>query len=126
MEIVLEIITSALVILGACFMLISAIGILRLPDFYIRMSAITKAGTIGIGLIVLGIGLHFNEIEVLVKTITIILFMLLTSPVSAHVIAQAAAKSKVPFWDKTDLEDFKDYLEDNEEIPEPIDPQEKE
>lgn len=125
MDLFLEIITSALVLIGAAFMLVSAIGILRLPDFYIRMSAITKAGTLGVGFIVFGIGLHFNEIDVFIKAVSIILFILLTSPVAAHVIAQAAAKSGVPFWKKTDLEDFKVYLEKNEEVKGPIDPQEK-
>lgn len=106
MEIVLEIITSSFVIIGALFMIVSAVGILRLPDFYIRMSAITKAGTLGVGFIVLGIGLHFNEMLILVKTLSIILFILLTSPVAAHVIGQAAAKSNIPFWKKTNLTEF--------------------
>lgn len=107
-------------------MLISAIGILRFPDFYTRMSAITKAGTLGLGFIVLGIGLHFNEIAVLIKTVSIILFILLTSPVAAHVISQAAAKSNIPFWGKTDLKDFRDFLKENEEVSKPTEPQEKE
>lgn len=126
METILEIVSLAFVVIGACFMLVSAIGILRLPDFYIRMSAITKAGTLGVGFIVLGIGLHFNETAVLLKSISIILFMLLTSPVAAHVIAQAAAKSGIPFWKPTKLDDFRDFLKANEEISEPVDPQEKE
>jgi len=126
METILEIVTAAFVIIGACFMLISAIGILRLPDFYIRMSAITKAGTLGVGFIVLGIGLHFNEMTVLIKSLSIIFFILLTSPVAAHVISQAAAKSKIPFWKHTDLEDYNPYLEANEDVSEPVDPQEKE
>lgn len=126
MEIILEIITTAFIVIGACFMLVSAIGILRLPDFYIRMSAITKAGTLGVGFIVLGIGLHFNEIAILIKCVSIILFILLTSPVAAHIIAQAAAKSNIPFWKQTDLDDFKDYLKANKETSEPTDPQEKE
>ena len=125
MELIHEIISSLFVFLGACFMLISAVGILRLPDFYIRMSAITKAGTLGVGLIVLGIALHFNEMSVLIKSVSIIFFMLLTSPVAAHIISQAAAKSNIPFWKMTDLEDFREFLEANEEISEPTEPQEK-
>src|SRR5690606_358803 len=107
-ELIHEIVTSAFIFIGACFMLISAVGILGIPDFYTRMSAITKAGTLGVVFIVLGIGLHFNEISVLVKTISIIFFILLTSAVAAHVISQAAVKSNIPFWKKTDLEDFKE------------------
>ena len=46
-----ELISTILISAGGLFIVIAAIGILKLPDFYIRMSAITKAGTMGVGLI---------------------------------------------------------------------------
>lgn len=84
--------------LGVIFLLIAGIGIIRLPDFYIRMSAITKAGTMGVGFIVLGISIHFNDLTIAGKSFVIISFMLLTSPVAAHIISRAAYKQSVPFW----------------------------
>lgn len=84
--------------IGVIFLLIAGIGIIRLPDFYIRMSAITKAGTMGVGFIVLGISIHFNDISIAGKSFVIISFMLLTSPVAAHIISRAAYKQNVPFW----------------------------
>jgi multicomponent Na+:H+ antiporter subunit G len=94
---------------------ISAIGLLRLPDFYIRISAITKAISLGITMILLGIGIYFNNLIVGGKVILIILFMFLTSPVAAHIIAHAAIKKKVPFWGKTLLDEFRPYMKKKEE-----------
>lgn len=105
-----EIISSVLIIMGVVFMLIAAIGLLRFPDFYIRMSAITKGSTLGLGLILTGMGTYFNEPDILLKVLLIIGFTFLTAPVAAHVIGRTAVRNKIPFWGRTDLEEFKDYL----------------
>jgi multicomponent Na+:H+ antiporter subunit G len=105
-----EIISSVLIILGVAFMLIATIGLLRFPDFYIRMSAITKGATLGLGLILTGLGIYFNQPDMLLKVLAIIFFTFLTSPVAAHVISRAAVHNKIPFWKRTNLEEFKDYL----------------
>jgi multicomponent Na+:H+ antiporter subunit G len=114
-----EIISSLFILIGTAFMAISSVGIIRLPDFYIRMSAITKAGTLGVGFIASGIGIYFNDIEVVGKAIAIILFLLLTSPVSAHIIARAAFMDKVPFWPKTVIDEFKPFLEKHKALQDP-------
>jgi len=105
-----EIISSVLIILGVVFMLIATIGLMRFPDFYIRMSAITKGATLGLGLILTGLGIYFNQPDMLLKVVAIIFFTFLTSPVAAHVISRAAVHNKIPFWKRTDLKEFKDYL----------------
>ena len=110
MQFTQEIVSAVLVYIGVAFMVIASVGLLRMPDFYIRMSAITKAASLGVGFIVLGVAVYFNTAAILVKSLAIILFIFLTSPVSAHVIARAAFRDKVPFWKKTVLEDFKPYL----------------
>lgn len=89
-------------------MLIASIGIIRLPDFYIRMSVVTKASTIGLGLMMAGAGIYFNTLEALIKVLAIIVFILTTSPISAQVISKAATMIKVPFWNKTNLDDYQD------------------
>ena len=94
-------------------MLISSIGILRLPDFYIRMSAITKGATLGVGLILLGMAIYFNQADIFFKVMIIITFIFITAPVAAHVIARTAVHNKVPFWKETNLQAFKDYLSDH-------------
>lgn len=103
------IISTVFIWIGVAFMIISAIGIIRLPDFYIRMSAITKAATLGVGFIVTGIGIYFNDIWIVTKVVAIIFFMLLSSPVAAHVISRAASQHHIPFWKITNLKEFKEY-----------------
>lgn len=105
-----EIISSVLIILGVMFMLIATIGLLRFPDFYIRMSAITKGATLGLGLILTGMGIYFNEPDMFLKVVLIISFTFITSPVAAHVIGRTAVRNKIPFWERTNLDEFKDYL----------------
>lgn len=109
-----EIISSAFILLGVFFMLVAAIGLLRLPDFYTRMSAITKGATLGMGLIVTGIGVYFNDPEMMLKIIAILFFTLITSPVAAHAITRTAIHKKVTLWKKTNVEEFEVYLRENQ------------
>jgi len=106
-----EVIVSFFLLSGTFFMLIASIGIIRLPDFYIRMSVVTKASTIGLGLMMIGAGIYFNTLEALIKVIAIVIFIIATSPIAAHIISKAASQIKVPFWKKTDLTDYRKALE---------------
>lgn len=106
-----EIISSVFIWIGVIFMVVSAVGIIRLPDFYIRMSAITKAATLGIGFIVTGIGIYFDDLLIVTKVVAIIFFMILSSPVAAHVISRAASRHHIPFWKRTRYNEFKAYQE---------------
>lgn len=115
----IEIFSAVFVLLGSFLMLIAAIGILRLPDFYIRLSAVTKTSTIGIGLILLGAFIYLNNLTILLESIGILFFVILTSPASAHITAKAATHIKIPFWKHTNLEDY-------EKAPEMPDDPEKE
>ncbi len=105
-----EIVCAFMLITGTAFMLVSAVGIVRFPDFYVRMSAITKAGSMGLGLIMGSIAIYFNETLVAIKALAIIFFILLTSPVSAHLIGRAATKDGVKFWSRTFIEEFRPFL----------------
>lgn len=111
MELTIYHISSLIAIwLGIILMVISGIGILRFPDYYIRVSAITKAATLGAGLIVIGATLYFNEFEVAVKAFFIIIFLFLTSPIAAHIISREAYDDKIPFWDKTKVDEHRNQL----------------
>lgn len=105
-----EIISCIFILAGVFFMLVATIGLLRLPDFYIRMSAITKGSTFGLGLILLGLAIYFNQPSMLLKVLAIIIFTFITAPVAAHVIGRTAVQNKIPFWEKTNLKEFKKYL----------------
>jgi multicomponent Na+:H+ antiporter subunit G len=111
MQLWVEILSSFFILAGVIFIVISSVGLLRLPDFYIRISVVTKAITLGITLILLGIGIYFNNLLIGSKILLIISFMMITAPISAHIIARAATKNKVPFWKKTLLKDFQPYLD---------------
>jgi len=94
-----------LIVAGGAFAAIAGLGILRLPDVLIRMHASTKAGTLGVGLIVLGVAVHFANTLVVTKALFIIAFLLLTAPVAAHLVGRAAHRRGIPLWDKTLMND---------------------
>ncbi len=100
-----EIISSVLIILGVLFMLIAAIGLIRLNDFYIRNSASTKATTLGLGLILFGIAIYFNDFDVFLEVGTIICFILIIAPLAAHIMARAAYITGIPFTKGTNLDE---------------------
>lgn len=110
MEVIQELASTLFIIIGVIFMMIAALGILRLPDFYIRMSAITKAGTMGVGLVVVGIAIYFNTLLISAKAFVIVSFMLLTAPVAAHIIARAAYRQGIPFWGKNLIDELGDLV----------------
>lgn len=105
-----EVTSCVFILAGVCFMLIASIGLLRFPDFYIRMSAITKGATLGLGLILMGMAIYFNQPGVLLKVLGIITFTAVTAPVAAHVIGRTAVQNGIPFWKRTNLEEFGNYL----------------
>jgi len=85
-------------VLGAGFAAIAGLGLLRLPDVYLRMHASTKAGTLGAGLILLGVALHFGTLEIAVRALVVAFFLLLTAPIAAHLIGRAAYRMGTPLW----------------------------
>ncbi len=103
---VLEVVTVVLVLNGAFFGMIAGIGIVRMPDLYMRMQSATKAGTLGIACIVLAAAAHFQSVGVIVEAVLIMLFLSATSPVASHLIARAAYGAGVSFWGGTRLDDL--------------------
>lgn len=88
-------------------MVLAALGALRMPDLPMRMHATTKAGALGVGLIMLAVSLHYVQAAVTAKALSIILFILLTAPVAAHVIARAAYVAGIPLWHKIHVDELK-------------------
>ncbi len=83
---------------GIFFFLIGVIGLLRLPDAYSRMHATTKCDTLGAGLILFALMLYAGFTPAGFKLLLLIVFIWLTNPTAAHVIARAAYRSNdVPF-----------------------------
>jgi multicomponent K+:H+ antiporter subunit G len=95
MSALVEALVSLLLLLGGAFVLLGAIGLQRLPDLFTRLHGPTKATTLGIGGIVLAVTLHSGATGNLsLEGLAISLFLFITAPVSAHVIAKAARNAK--------------------------------
>ncbi|PLX22996.1 MAG: Na+/H+ antiporter subunit G [Ignavibacteria bacterium] len=105
-----EIITIVLLIGGASFFLIAALGLARFPDFYTRMHAAAKGSAFGAVLMLLGVAVHFSAFWTSMEIIVIILFLFITTPVAAHMIARAAYRRNVPMYQGTDIDELASSL----------------
>ncbi|MEO8683863.1 MAG: monovalent cation/H(+) antiporter subunit G [Devosia sp.] len=84
---------SLLLLAGSLFGLIAALGVLRLPDLYTRLHAASKAGAVGGGMILLAVALVSFDGAVALRALIGIGFLLMTSPVAAHLLARASYKT---------------------------------
>ncbi|MFG6666910.1 monovalent cation/H(+) antiporter subunit G [Halomonas sp. HNIBRBA4712] len=103
----IEFIKGALLLVGSLFILLAAIGLLRLPDLLTRMHATTKAAALGVILIMLASAMHFAEVGVVARSFAIILFILMTAPVAAHVIGRAGYFVGSKLWSGTVKDELK-------------------
>ncbi|MDX1802507.1 MAG: Na+/H+ antiporter subunit G [Alcanivorax sp.] len=92
MDAVIEWLVAACMVIGGVFALIGSIGLARLPDFYTRLHGPTKATTLGVGGTIAASLLYFSwqARQLQLHEVLIILFLFITAPVSAHMLAKAA------------------------------------
>jgi len=102
---------GGLLILGAIFTLLAAVGVVRLPDLYTRMHAASKAGAVGGGLILLAVALVSMDAAVALRAVIGVIFVLLTTPVSAHLLARASYIAGYRAGESTVRDDLKTRLE---------------
>ena len=103
----IDIIIAVLCTIGALAILVAAVGILRMPDFYLRLSVTVKAATLGGGLLLLSAAVYFpDEVSVTTKALAIIFFLILTAPVAAHLIARTAYLINTKQWKGTIQDDL--------------------
>ena len=88
----LEYLLSFLILTGAVFTFIGSLGLARLRDFYTRLHGPTKATTLGVGSLLLASALYFSTRGdgVSLHEVLVTLFLFITAPVSAHLLAKAA------------------------------------
>jgi multicomponent Na+:H+ antiporter subunit G len=103
-----EWITAVFLITGALFALLSAIGILKMPDVFTRMHASTKSGTLGVGCILIALAIYFNHLGITTRAFLIISFLVLTIPIGAHMIARAAYFTSEAMSRHTVLDEMRD------------------
>ncbi|WZY01231.1 Na+/H+ antiporter subunit G [Bacillus sp. FSL W7-1360] len=101
-----EVVAGALILAGAMMSVVSAIGIIRLPDVYTRSHAGTKSVTLAVLLTLSGTFIYFwlADQYISVRLLLGIIFVFLTAPVAGHLITRAAYRSGVPLT-KTSMED---------------------
>lgn len=92
---------ALLLLAGALLCLLASLGVLRLPDFFMRMHAATKAGVAGSGLVLLGVAAVQGDPATWTKAVLAVLFLLITTPVASHLIGRAGYVSGAPFWSGT-------------------------
>jgi multicomponent Na+:H+ antiporter subunit G len=86
--------SSILILAGVFFYLAGSIGLLRLPDLYSRLHALTKADNLGLGLLIAGLALHAQDLLIMLKLLLIWLAVLAASATSAHLIARQARRQE--------------------------------
>jgi multicomponent Na+:H+ antiporter subunit G len=102
-----EVFISIVLLIGGFFMLIGGIGVVRMPDVYMRMSATTKASTMGVGFLLAGAALLFNDFAITVRAVLTVVFVVMTAPVAAQMIGRAAYFDGVPLWEHTRIDEIR-------------------
>jgi len=109
----IEILVSVLLLAGAAFMVLAAIGVLRLPDLPTRMHATTKAGALGAMMTMGGVAFYFGESTVVARAVAIVIFILLTAPIAAHVIGRAGYFTGTKLWAGTIKDELQERYDPN-------------
>ncbi|WP_395338576.1 Na+/H+ antiporter subunit G [Ningiella sp. W23] len=103
MSFTVELIISAFLLIGGLFVLVGSIGLLRLQDLYVRLHAPTKATTLGLGGVLIGSLLYsyFLSGNLSLNNLLITLFLVITAPVTAHILAKVAMHHRVHMMERT-------------------------
>lgn len=118
----LDFVIAALLLIGALFMLVASLGVLRMPDLFLRLSASTKAATVGTGSILIAVALHFGDIGVASRAAATIIFLLLTAPIAAHMLGRAGYFVGIKLADETVLDELAGHYNLETHVLESCDP----
>ena len=114
---------AALTLIGVGFSVLAAVGIIRMPDLYLRMQASTKSSTMGVSCLILAIAFRLETLAAFTQALLFVAFLFLTVPIASHMIGRAAYASGIELWSKTSLDEYKTHTETQhalaEETPSP-------
>lgn len=102
----MDIIVAILLIIGTVFIFLASIGLLRMPDVYLRMSASAIAATFGVASMLLAAALHFMELGLTLHIIGLIILLVLTVPIGAHMLGRTSHVIGLSMWKKTVCDDL--------------------
>ena len=106
-----EVISAALLIVGSLFLLLAAIGVLRMPDLLLRIQVATKASTLGVGCMLLALAVYSHDFSITIRALLVITFFFMTAPVAAHMIGRAAYFVGVPLWEGTIVDELQGHYD---------------
>lgn len=89
--------------MGCFFFVVGSIGLLRLPDIYSRLHALTKADNVGLGLVILAVMLQQESWDNVVKLFVVWGLVLITSASVSMLTARASLRAEVPMWRREDV-----------------------
>jgi multicomponent Na+:H+ antiporter subunit G len=113
----IDYLAGLLLIIGAFFTLVAAVGVVRFPDVYTRMHAASKTGTVGSGVMLLAIAVNSGQFDVVTRAVAGIIFFLLTAPLAAHLLARAAYCTGVRPWQGTKPDELAGHYEQSSTEP---------
>ncbi|SER79478.1 monovalent cation/H(+) antiporter subunit G [Salisediminibacterium halotolerans] len=109
----IEIVISIFLLTGAGLSVLGSIGIIRFPDVYGRLHAATKSATLGVISIITGVFLYFLMDGIFVgKLLLTIIFVFLTAPVAAFMIARSAYNTQVKMSDQSNQDDLAEAIKE--------------
>jgi multicomponent Na+:H+ antiporter subunit G len=95
---ILDVVSAGLLLLGGGFFLAGTVGLLRFPDVYTRLHALTKADNLGLGLVVAGLAVQAESWAAVGKLALIWLLVLVASAFACHLVARAALRRGITPW----------------------------
>jgi len=120
----IKLIGQIFLLMGSFSLMTAAVGLLRMPDVYNRVQTGTKASTLGALLSFIGIAMmsfdHWHETNWIGRLLVLVIFILLTNPVSSHVLMRAAYAMKIPLSKLTSVDKLKEDI-NNKVLEEPKD-----
>ncbi len=97
----MALIAAILALIGAAFSLLAGIGVLRMPDAMTRMHAATKVSAFGSGMALIAAAIHFGDPALVARSLIALTFIMLSVPVATHLLARAAWRDRIAFWERT-------------------------
>lgn len=101
-----SLIEAAAIVVGVFFMFVTSLGIHRMPDFYSRLHAPTKAATLGLFCLLVAVAVAIPEPVVITKALLALAFIGATAPVGAHIMSRAAYRSGVQSDENTVIDEY--------------------
>ncbi|MFG1501139.1 monovalent cation/H(+) antiporter subunit G [Halobacteriovorax sp. XZX-3] len=88
----INLIGEVLIFLGSIFVFLAVVGFMKMPDFYMKLQAASKASAFGAGLILLGTAMIFANLNIVITNFFLFIFLLITTPIATHAMAYAYTK----------------------------------